>query len=100
MFLFIPLVLYYTPDGNILAKININTIAFFNLLCLNSITKQLNKQGSKNMELQSDTIEPVTVSDIFEVASWQRTRSTDELLGFIARREAVVLQNDVSFDDI
>ncbi len=92
--------LYYTLDGNILAKININTIAFFNLLCLNSITKQLNKQGSKNMELQSDTIEPVTVSDIFEVASWQRTRSTDELLGFIARREAVVLQNDLSFDDI
>jgi len=32
-------------------------------------------------------IQPVTKSDILELTSWDRTRSTDELLGFIARRE-------------
>lgn len=44
------------------------------------------------MELQSGNSEPVIIEDTFETPSWQRTRSTDELLGFIARREAVIFE--------
>jgi hypothetical protein len=39
-------------------------------------------------------IEPVTISDVLELATWDRTRTNDELLGFIARREAIVNSDD------
>ncbi len=42
-----------------------------------------------------DNIEPVTMSDILQL-TWDRPRSTDELLGFIARREAALSEVDSS----
>jgi len=39
------------------------------------------------------TVEPVTMSDILQL-SWDRERTTDELLGFIARREAALAEVD------
>lgn len=35
-------------------------------------------------------IELVTKSDLLELASWDKPRSTEQLLGFIARREAAI----------
>ncbi len=45
-----------------------------------------------------DSIEPVTMSDILQL-TWDRPRSTDELLGFIARREAALSEFDNSDED-
>jgi len=42
-----------------------------------------------------DRIEPVTMSDILQL-TWDRPRSTDELLGFIASREAALAEVDDS----
>lgn len=42
------------------------------------------------METTQSNIEPVTMSDVLALASWERERSSDELLSFISRREAVV----------
>jgi hypothetical protein len=42
-----------------------------------------------------DMVEPVTMSDILRL-TWDRPRSTDELLGFIARREAALSEVDDS----
>lgn len=46
------------------------------------------------MELQQNVDESAIINDTPEIHSWQRQRSTDELIGFIARRESVALQND------
>jgi len=48
------------------------------------------------METQSGIIEQVTKSDILglELASWNQTRSTEQLLGFIARREAEIFNTE------
>lgn len=46
------------------------------------------------MEISNeDSIEPVTMSDILRL-TWDRPRSTDELLGFIASREAALAEID------
>lgn len=38
------------------------------------------------MELSSSNIEQVTVSDILDLATWNRPRSTEELQNFIRTR--------------
>lgn len=35
-------------------------------------------------------IEPVTISDVLGLASWDRPRSTQELHDFISRRESAI----------
>ncbi len=43
------------------------------------------------MEIISDTIiEPVTMSEVLSMATWDRQRTPDELKGFLAQREAVL----------
>lgn len=42
------------------------------------------------MEVFTDVQSSSTVTGSFETPSWNRTRGTSELLGFIARREAAV----------
>jgi hypothetical protein len=42
------------------------------------------------METTSSQIEPVTLSEVLEIASWDRPRSNDELRNFISHREAIV----------
>ncbi len=49
------------------------------------------------MELQQNVDESAIITSTPEVLSWQRQRSTDELIGFIARREAVAF-NEVEDD--
>ena len=44
---------------------------------------------------EENEVEPVTMSDILQL-TWDRPRSTDELLGFIARREAALSEVDDS----
>jgi hypothetical protein len=39
------------------------------------------------MEQDTAAVEQVTLSDILELATWQRARSSDELKTFIARHE-------------
>lgn len=44
---------------------------------------------------QGNVIEAVTMSDILNLTpSWDRERSTDELLGFVARRRAALTEED------
>ena len=43
------------------------------------------------MDIISDSvIEPVTVTEVLSLASWDRQRSSEELQGFIAHRESVL----------
>ncbi len=42
------------------------------------------------MESIESDVESVTVSDILRLSSWDRKRETSELIGFIARREAML----------
>jgi hypothetical protein len=42
------------------------------------------------METTSANIEPVTMSELLSLASWDRPRSTDELRDFVSQREAVL----------
>ncbi len=42
------------------------------------------------MDITNSQIEPVTMSEVLELASWDRPRSNDELRNFISSREAVV----------
>jgi len=42
------------------------------------------------MDLTTSQVEPVTLSEVLELASWDRPRSNDELQNFISKREAVV----------
>jgi len=46
------------------------------------------------MDTQSG-IELVTKSDLLELATWDRPRNREQLLGFIARREAAIADLDV-----
>lgn len=42
------------------------------------------------MESIKANIEPVTMSEVLELATWDRPRSNEELRDFISQREAVV----------
>ena len=43
------------------------------------------------MDIISDSvIEPVTMTEVLSLASWDRPRSSDELKGFIASRESAL----------
>jgi hypothetical protein len=42
------------------------------------------------MDITSSQIEPVTMSEVLEIASWDRPRSSEELRRFISSREEVV----------
>jgi len=42
------------------------------------------------MDLTTSKVEPVTLSEVLELASWDRPRSNDELQNFISKREAIV----------
>jgi hypothetical protein len=42
------------------------------------------------MDTTSSQVEPVTMSEVLEIASWDRPRSNQELRHFISTREAIV----------
>ena len=42
------------------------------------------------MDSATSNIEPVTLSEVLQIASWDRPRSNDELRNFISTREAIV----------
>lgn len=42
--------------------------------------------------MESGVVEDVTKSDILGLATWNQPRSTEQLLGFIARREAALAE--------
>ena len=42
------------------------------------------------MEIAEERVESVTMSDVLELSSWDRPRTNTELLGFLARREAAL----------
>lgn len=46
-----------------------------------------------NTTEQSD-VEAVTMSDILQLSTWDRPRSSDELLSFISRRESALAEVD------
>lgn len=45
------------------------------------------------MESTQATIEPVTMSEVLELATWDRPRSTEELRDFVSQRAARVALN-------
>lgn len=42
------------------------------------------------MEKIHANVEPVTMSEVLELASWDRPRTNDELRDFISQREAII----------
>lgn len=46
------------------------------------------------MEFADDQVEQVTKSEILNLASWNEPRTTEQLLGFIARREALIFSEE------
>ncbi|HZJ34664.1 MAG TPA: hypothetical protein VFD55_01465 [Candidatus Angelobacter sp.] len=45
-------------------------------------------------ETEMGIVERVNVSDLLELHSWDKPRTTEQLLGFIARRESEIFAND------
>lgn len=43
------------------------------------------------METEISSVEPVTMSEVLELATWDRPRSNEELQNFISRRESAIL---------
>ena len=41
------------------------------------------------MELTQSIIEPVTISEVLELASWDRPRSNEDLRDFISKRSSI-----------
>ena len=44
------------------------------------------------MDITSSQIEPVTMSEVLELATWDRPRSNQELRNFISSREAIIAE--------
>ena len=42
------------------------------------------------MDITTSQIEPVTLSEVLAIASWDRPRSNQELRQFISKREAII----------
>lgn len=42
------------------------------------------------METETSSVEPVTMSEVLELATWDRPRTSEELKNFISRREAAI----------
>lgn len=42
------------------------------------------------MEIRQSTIEPVTMSEVLSLATWDRPRTNEELRDFVSRREAML----------
>ena len=42
------------------------------------------------MESTQATIEPVTISEVLQLASWDRPRSSEELRDFVSRRTSYI----------
>lgn len=42
------------------------------------------------MESTKATVEPVTMSEVLELATWDRPRTNEELRDFVSQREFVV----------
>ena len=42
------------------------------------------------MELYQSIVEPVTMSEVLSLATWDRPRSNDELRDFINQRESIL----------
>lgn len=46
------------------------------------------------METESSAVEDVTKSELMNLASWDQPRTTEQLLGFIARRETEIFATE------
>ncbi len=42
------------------------------------------------MESTQATIEPVTLSEVLSLATWERPRTNEELRDFISQRESII----------
>ena len=42
------------------------------------------------METNQATIEPVTISEVLQLATWDRPRSNEELRDFVSRRSSML----------
>jgi len=42
------------------------------------------------MESTQASIEPVTLSEVLQLATWDRPRTNEELRDFVSRRESIV----------
>ncbi|MGV9001445.1 MAG: hypothetical protein ACOH18_00600 [Candidatus Saccharimonadaceae bacterium] len=42
------------------------------------------------MESTQASVEPVTLSEVLQLATWNRPRTNDELRDFVSRRESIV----------
>jgi hypothetical protein len=42
------------------------------------------------MESTQATIEPVTLSEVLQLATWDRPRTNEELRDFLAHRESII----------
>lgn len=58
------------------------------LIYIHKATKT--KKGNKTMESTQVNVEPVTMSEVLELATWDRPRTNDELRNFISSRESAL----------
>lgn len=47
-----------------------------------------------NNTTDEGNVEAVTMTDILQLSSWDRPRSSDELINFISRRESAITDTD------
>lgn len=48
------------------------------------------RKQTKEMDSTTNTVEPVTLNEVLQLASWDRPRSDKEIQDFISRREAAI----------
>jgi len=42
------------------------------------------------MELSQSIVEPVTISEVLELASWDRPRTNEDLRDFVSKRSSLI----------
>ena len=58
------------------------------LIYIHNTTKT--KKGNQTMELSQSIIEPVTMSDVLDLATWDKPRSNEDLRDFVSKRSSLL----------
>jgi len=53
-------------------------------------TTKTKKGQAKHMELSQSIVEPVTISEVLELASWDRPRTNEDLRDFVSKRSSLI----------
>jgi hypothetical protein len=53
-------------------------------------TTKTNKGNKRIMDLTQSIVEPVTLSEVLELATWDKPRSNEDLRDFVSKRSSLI----------